>query len=72
MATLNRRNTLQATGELVNMNLNGMFFIFASTNNRKRKNLETSLIALEIPSLNNKLKTKLLYLFRNGVTQAKN
>ena len=40
----------------------------ASTNNRERKNLEASQIALKRPSLNNKLETKLLHLFRNGVT----
>ena len=39
-----------------------------STNNRKRKNLEASQIALKRPSLNNKLEIKLLHLFRNGVT----
>ena len=39
-----------------------------STNNRERKNLEASQIALKRPSLNSKLETKLLHLFRNGVT----
>ena len=40
----------------------------APLNNKKRKNLEASQIALKQPSLNNKLETKLLQLFRNGVT----
>ena len=40
----------------------------APINNRERRNLEASLIALKKPSLNNKLETKLLHLFRNGVT----
>ena len=41
----------------------------APINNRERRNLEASLIALKKPStINNKLETKLLHLFRNGVT----
>ena len=37
-------------------------------NNRARRYLEASQIALRQPTLNNKLETKLLHLFRNGVT----
>ena len=40
----------------------------APLNNKKRKNLEASQIALKQSSVNNKLETKLLQLFRNGVT----
>ena len=36
--------------------------------NRKRKNLEATLITLLKPSLNNQLETKSLILFRNGIT----
>jgi len=40
----------------------------ASKNNRQRKNLEASIIAVEGPSLNNQMDNKSLLLFRNGVT----
>ena len=40
----------------------------ASKNYRHRKNLEASFIATKRPSLNNQLDTKMLLLFRNGIT----
>ena len=36
--------------------------------NRDRKNLEASFITLQKPTLNNQIDTKLLILFRNGIT----
>ena len=57
---------LQATGS--EHEFNWKVLMSASTNNRERKNLEASQIALKRASLNNKLETKLLHLFRNGVT----
>ena len=58
---------LQATGG--EYKVKWKFLMSTSTNNRERKNLEVSQSALKRPSLNNKLKTKLLYLLRNAVTQ---
>ena len=40
----------------------------APYNKRQRKNLEASEIALRRPTLNNQLETKILMLFRNGIT----
>ena len=40
----------------------------APYNSKERKSLEASVIALRQPSLNNQLKTKILHLFRNGIT----
>ena len=40
----------------------------AAINDRVRKNLETSFIALRRPSLNEQIDPKNLLLFRNGVT----
>ena len=40
----------------------------APTNDRVRKNLEASSIALSKPSFNEQIDTKKLILFRNGVT----
>ena len=40
----------------------------APINNRVRKNLEVSFIALSRPSLNEKIDSKNLLLFRNGPT----
>ena len=51
---------LQATGG--GHESNWKVLMSASTNNRERKNLEASQIALKRPSLNNKLETKLLHL----------
>ena len=57
---------LQATGS--KHKFKWKVLMSASMNNRERKNLEASKISLKRPSLNNKLETKLLRLFRNGVT----
>ena len=40
----------------------------APINDRARKNLEASFIALSRPSLNEQIDAKKLLLFRNGVT----
>ena len=40
----------------------------APINDRVRKNLEASFIALSKPSFNEQIDTKKLILFRNGVT----
>ena len=40
----------------------------APINDRLRKNLEASFIALSRPSLNEQIDAKTLLLFRNGVT----
>lgn len=40
----------------------------APLNTRERKNLEASIIAIKRPSLNNQIDTKVLLLFRNGIT----
>ena len=40
----------------------------ATLNSRERKNLEASAIAIKKPSLNNQMDTKVLHLFRNGIT----
>ena len=40
----------------------------APKNTRERKNLEASIMAIKQPSLNNQIETKILQLFRNGIT----
>ena len=40
----------------------------APSNTRERKNLEASIIAIKKPSLSNQIDTKVLFLFRNGIT----